>query len=65
MKLSEFGVRYENVLSCTDLVEYRNERRAKLHEQDKERQRIKEEEERQKEIVVIHCGALLDAGSAA
>uniref|UniRef100_A0A915AH61 Helicase ssl-1 n=2 Tax=Parascaris univalens TaxID=6257 RepID=A0A915AH61_PARUN len=51
MKLCEFGIRYENVLLCTDLVEYREERRAKLHEQDKERQRIKEEEERQKEIM--------------
>lgn len=52
-KLCEFGIRYENVLLCTDLVEFREERRAKLHEQDKERQRIKEEEERQKEIMVL------------
>ncbi|KHN77147.1 Helicase ssl-1 [Toxocara canis] len=50
MKLSEFGIRYQNTLLASDLVEYREERRARLHEQEKERQRIKEEEERQKEI---------------
>ncbi|VDM39698.1 unnamed protein product [Toxocara canis] len=52
MKLSEFGIRYQNTLLASDLVEYREERRARLHEQEKERQRIKEEEERQKEIAV-------------
>ncbi|VDK39474.1 unnamed protein product, partial [Anisakis simplex] len=44
MKLAEFGVRYQNAIPPMDLIEYRNERRAKLHEQEKERQRIREED---------------------
>ncbi|VIO92229.1 SNF2 family N-terminal domain containing protein [Brugia malayi] len=53
LKFAELGIRYDATTTCSEVVDYRNERREKLREQDRERSRLKEEEEQKKEAMVI------------
>lgn len=52
LKFAELGIRYDATTTCSEVVDYRNERREKLREQDRERSRLKEEEEQKKEAMV-------------
>lgn len=52
LKFAELGIRYDSTTTCSAVVDYRNERREKLREQDRERSRLKEEEEQKREAMV-------------
>ncbi|KAL4003234.1 hypothetical protein ACH3XW_6765 [Acanthocheilonema viteae] len=53
LKFAELGIRYDATTTCSAVVDYRNERREKLREQDRERSRLKEEEEQKREAMVF------------
>ncbi|MCP9257502.1 Helicase domino [Dirofilaria immitis] len=53
LKFAELGIRYDATTTCSEVVDYRNERREKLREQDRERLRLKEEEEQRREAMLM------------